>query len=194
MPDSSRLPHNVKPDVMAPGVDILSSTFAGFELYNGTSMASPHVAGAAALLLEAHGDWTPAQVKSAIVNTASDQGLMVWQQGGGLLDVPAALSAEAFFYPSNASFGIFKGNAKANGSVEIEIDSTETCVVTDVTQSTVIGPAGGMYVDAWVDGSTLMVDFEGGRAASRDLYGGYVDIDCGLAGTYTVPWGSWVRR
>ena len=62
----------MKPDVSAPGVDITSSvpphagTWASF---SGTSMASPHVAGAVALLRQRHPDWTVAQVKSALVLT-----------------------------------------------------------------------------------------------------------------------------
>jgi len=187
--------HNVKPDVMAPGVDILSSTFAGFELYNGTSMASPHVAGAAALLLEAHPGWTPAQVKSAIVNTATDEGFLVWQQGGGLLDVPAAMAAQAFFTPANASFGIFKGNAPANGSVEIAIESGEVCSVTTVTGNGVIsGPAGNAFTSASITDSILTVEFNGERDAWFDLYSGYVEVDCGTDGAYSVPWGAYVRR
>ena len=81
---SSRGPNNgeldiIKPDVAAPGVAILAaeSPAQGGELFqsiNGTSMASPHVAGAFALLKEAHPDWTPAMARSALMTTAR-QGL-----------------------------------------------------------------------------------------------------------------------
>ena len=59
----------LKPDVAAPGVDVLSSVPAGWSSFSGTSMASPHVAGAAALLVQRHPSWTVAQIKSALVQT-----------------------------------------------------------------------------------------------------------------------------
>ena len=67
--------HLLKPDVSAPGGEILSSTLAEFAQapfasFDGTSMATPHVAGAAALLLQRHPGWTTAQVRSALVSTA----------------------------------------------------------------------------------------------------------------------------
>ena len=70
----------LKPDITAPGVSILAATtpepFDGLgtgELYgylSGTSMSSPHIAGLGALVIEAHPDWSPAQVKSALMTTA----------------------------------------------------------------------------------------------------------------------------
>jgi len=82
---SSRGPNDtfdiLKPDVTAPGMEILAavadgtiapSTEAEYDLYQGTSMSSPHDAGAAALLYAQHPDWTPAMIKSALMLTAYD--------------------------------------------------------------------------------------------------------------------------
>ena len=77
--DSSRGPYGfsggiLKPDVTAPGSNILSAsgTTSGLALLSGTSMATPHVAGSAALVIAAHPTWTPSQVESALLGTASD--------------------------------------------------------------------------------------------------------------------------
>jgi subtilisin family serine protease len=101
-----------KPDVSAPGVNIYSSVPKGWDSFSGTSMASPHVAGGAALLLQRHPSWTPAQVKSALVLT----GRPVWtdstqrrevtptREGGGLIDLAAANDPLVFAAPSTLSF------------------------------------------------------------------------------------------
>lgn len=76
----------IKPDVTAPGVDILAAQtptpFPGtgpsdqlFQIIGGTSMASPHVAGIGALLRQAHPDWTPAMIKSALMTSAYQAGM-----------------------------------------------------------------------------------------------------------------------
>jgi subtilisin family serine protease len=81
----------MKPDLTAPGTDILAAVSADlthaqhdaivaggeapskdFAFYTGTSMATPHVAGIAALLKQRHPDWTPAMIKSALMTTAYD--------------------------------------------------------------------------------------------------------------------------
>ncbi|HJN90082.1 MAG TPA: S8 family serine peptidase [Verrucomicrobiota bacterium] len=76
-PGSSRGPvyesHNLKPDLAAPGFNIHSAQAGGGSapmLSGGTSMAAPHAAGAVALLIERHPDWTPSIVKAALMNTA----------------------------------------------------------------------------------------------------------------------------
>ncbi len=86
----------LKPDVMAPGQDILAAVAppgnAGrdFNLYSGTSMSSPHVAGLAALLKDLHPSWSPMAIKSALMTSAYDildgpdtNPLVIFRQGAG---------------------------------------------------------------------------------------------------------------
>ncbi|WP_350280381.1 S8 family serine peptidase [Kribbella sp. HUAS MG21] len=87
----------VKPEIVAPGVSVLAaraskSSGTGFyKSLSGTSMATPHVAGAAALLVQKHPEWTGEQLKSALVSTAKPlAGETAYQVGSGRLDVPAA--------------------------------------------------------------------------------------------------------
>jgi minor extracellular serine protease Vpr len=97
----------IKPDVAAPGVKIYSSlpgnTYAN---YSGTSMASPHVTGAVALLLEKNPTWTPDIVKSALMGTAvNTHNEMIWHQGAGRIDVRQAIDATFSTAPASISLG-----------------------------------------------------------------------------------------
>lgn len=89
----------LKPDVTGPGNDVSaarSADSAGDGAYismSGTSMATPHVAGAAALLLGANPDYTTEQLKAALASTAVDVGYTPYQGGSGVIDVDAALEA-----------------------------------------------------------------------------------------------------
>jgi hypothetical protein len=85
------LPDVMKPDVVAPGTDILGAQTSEvangvrgetFQYLSGTSMAVPQVAGAAALLMEAHPDWSPAEIRSALVTTARPD---VYREDGSTL-------------------------------------------------------------------------------------------------------------
>jgi subtilisin family serine protease len=110
--------HLLKPDVSAPGGGILSSTlrqFTGgspFAVFDGTSMAAPHVTGSAALLLQLHPSWTPQQLKSALMSTAAaawadtarTQEAPVTLGGAGLVDLPRAANPLVFTQPASLSF------------------------------------------------------------------------------------------
>ncbi|MFC7264543.1 S8 family serine peptidase [Streptomyces lutosisoli] len=87
----------LKPDVSAPGVDILaarSQLVDGSGYYtsmSGTSMATPHVAGVAALLAEKHPDWTGAQLKDALMSTSKQLDASAYVLGSGRVSVPDAI-------------------------------------------------------------------------------------------------------
>lgn len=77
------LPDVIKPDITAPGRRIVAAvgSFSGvtppeFDVYQGTSMSSPHAAGAAALLVGLYPDWTPAEVQSALMTTSLYEGIL----------------------------------------------------------------------------------------------------------------------
>lgn len=91
--------HALKPDLSAPGVDILAarSRLTGGEgpytEMSGTSMATPHVAGVAALLAEQHPDWTGARLKDALMSTSEGLDASAYEVGAGRVAVPGAIGA-----------------------------------------------------------------------------------------------------
>lgn len=119
----------IKPEVTAPGVDVLaarSQLVRGSGMYttmSGTSMATPHVAGTAALVAAAHPDWTAQQIKEAIVSTAaSTPAYTAFEAGSGRVDAPAAVTAEVFGTAS-AGFGF---HTFGSGPVELSKAITYT--------------------------------------------------------------------
>ena len=100
--------YDIKPDVVAPGVAIFSTYPAfvndptnqsydnAYARIQGTSMAAPHVAGSAALILQEHPEYTPFQVKAALMNTAVDlkEDYSVYEAGAGRINVYDAVYAE----------------------------------------------------------------------------------------------------
>ena len=118
----------LKPEVSAPGVAILSSVpGGGYDASSGTSMAAPHVAGAAALLLQRHPTWTPAQVKSALALTGDaafvddrrNAELTTVRGGGGVVNLARADNPLLFAAPVALSFGLVGPTATTTRQVEL---------------------------------------------------------------------------
>jgi hypothetical protein len=87
-----------KPDVVAPGVNIKSTKNNGGYVYNsGTSMATPHVAGAAALIIQYKPEITPYEVKQALKQSSVNIGYDINTQGNGRIDVLKAINPERHF-------------------------------------------------------------------------------------------------
>ena len=106
----------IKPDVTAPGVDIVAARAKGGEIgepvgqyylsLSGTSMATPHVVGAAALLAQEHADWKGPELKAALMGSAKKlPGQGVFAQGAGRIDVAKAITASVLVSPGSLSFG-----------------------------------------------------------------------------------------
>lgn len=119
-----------KPDVVAPGVNILSTKVGGgYIAHSGTSMAAPHAAGVCALLQKLHPEWTPADVKAALVTGAAEMAGAPFVRGAGRVDAQRAHEQKVFLRQSGLSFGLLAsstGQFEATRSFNVENRSAET--------------------------------------------------------------------
>ncbi|GJF25903.1 S8 family serine peptidase [Streptomyces sp. HO565] len=103
----------IKPDITGPGVAVTagrsSTGSAGtpvnqyYTKMSGTSMATPHVAGAAAILKQLHPNWTARQLKPFLTSTATPGGYTVFQQGTGRVDLTRGTTQSAYASPASIS-------------------------------------------------------------------------------------------
>jgi minor extracellular serine protease Vpr len=198
----------LKPDIGGPGGQIYSTwphqQFGGHNTIGGTSMASPHVAGLAALILQAKNkNVAPGQVRTLLMNTSDPAGLNVapgagleptWRQGSGLAQVVPAVQTPAWVTPSKLSLG--EGNG---GSAQLTITNAGSSPISyDLSHVSTIGtgPAaganypfafgyfaaanGGSFSSSNVTvgpGSSASVNVTitaAGAAPDKSLYGGYI--------------------
>jgi subtilisin family serine protease len=156
----------LKPDVSAPGVNVTSSVPPSqgslWETLQGTSMATPAVSGAAALLEEQHPNWTVAEIKSALVQTGDPvhgpTGIEVptTREGGGLIDVPKANDPLIFAAPTSIAFPVNGGAASIDltdagggaGPWTVTIDRQQAPNGVAVTTSPTVNVPGVLAVTA----------------------------------------------
>lgn len=145
----------LKPDLAGPGNDVTAARSAdspGDGPYigmSGTSMATPHVAGAAAIVKQQHPEYSAAQLRAALVSTATDVGLTPYQVGAGVLDVAAAVDSDVLAAGSG-DFGMLTWGEDATpvtrtieytnrGDADVTID-----LVATLTDTTPGGDGGGL--------------------------------------------------
>ncbi len=168
---SSQGPTNVdfrvKPDVVAPGVNVLSSipnSFCGgqpcFAFFQGTSMATPHLAGVAAILVQQHPTWPAWAIRSAVVNTA-DAGILTSSAdgttfvtnvnitGSGRVNLASATTAQVVLDPVSVSFGATPSGSGQTRSYAVTMKNVSGSEATF-----------GLAIAAWgaTHGVTFLVD------------------------------------
>lgn len=206
---------SLKPDIGAPG-GLIRSTYplesGGYATVSGTSMSSPHVAGAAALLLKARPALHAADMRALLQNTADPKGFYlapslteaVHRQGAGMLDIVQALESTLVIQPSKLSLGEGDGPhtrrlaIRNNGRSAVTLDLSREAAV-----STGYGPFSFSFYlgDDTVAFSPSSVRVPAHRTVSVDVtitpdgypdrsqYGGYlVFTDTGSGAVHRVPY------
>ncbi|PUB25505.1 subtilisin family serine protease [Promicromonospora sp. AC04] len=204
-------PGLLKPDVVAPGDGIVAARAAGTtagdvvdDLHvalSGTSMATPHVAGAAAVLKQARPDLDATALKAALMGSAEPTGADVWSEGAGRITIPGAIAQQVTATPS-VSFGTFTwphdgGSVTRTltytnaGSDDVTLalasdvtDSEGTSVASAITLSadSVVVPAGGTAsVDVTVDDGPGAIGAIGGNVVATAADGDTVRTPVGWA-------------
>jgi minor extracellular serine protease Vpr len=215
---SSRGPSSLetlKPDIAAPGDNIYSATLtktnpSGFSAVRGTSQATPHVAGAAALVIQQHPTWTPAQVKSALMSSAATDVFTtsgkttnagVLAMGAGRVDLARAATVSATFEPTNLSFGILKLKKQA---VATSLDFTVTNISDQQGAFTFsvqqLDPGDGFTTQMTTlptmtlapgERATATLAINAIKSAAKRDYTGFVNVTDSQGQTMRVPF--WVR-
>ncbi len=179
----------LKPDVTAPGENILSSIPHGsWDVWDGTSMATPHVAGAAALLHQRHPTWTPEQVKSALESTGdpvhpANQTTEVptLREGGGRIDLVRADQPLVFTDPANLSWGLVRRGFVGTKQLVVSDagGGTDPWTVSVVTQSAPDGVTLTPDAATIVPGTTLDLTLSVSQAAPEGDGTGFVELTRG---------------
>ncbi|MFG2053289.1 S8 family serine peptidase [Micromonospora sp. NPDC048930] len=195
----------IKPDVTAPGVGILAARSSTSDLWpnganpqytslSGTSMATPHVAGAAAILTQQHPDWTPERIKSTLMAAAQpSETIGVYEQGAGFLDVARATRQTVTASPVSVAFErtataqqrtiTYTNSGSADLTLAVSLDAKDTdgapapAGLFSLSASSVTVPAGGT--------ATVTVDVQAGADLPDHYFGGEVTATGGGAQVQT---------
>ncbi|MGY1997072.1 S8 family serine peptidase [Streptomyces rochei] len=182
----------LKPDLSAPGVGILAARSrltegsGDYTSLDGTSMATPHVSGVAALLAERHPDWSGARLKDALMSTATQLDASAYRLGAGRVSVPNAIGAEItatgsadlgfFSWPYDGNEPVTRTVTYANSSdVDVELKLSVRGApegVATLADTTLTVPAHGTAATTVTgDGSRAPVGTTSGRIVASGADG-----------------------
>lgn len=204
----------VKPDITAPGVGIVAARAAGTTLgspvdalytaASGTSMAAPHVAGAAALLAQQHPDWTGEQLEDALVSTARpNPDLSPDEQGAGRVDLARAV-AQPVVGTGGLALGTYADGDTTPVAHDVTYTNTSAAPVVLTVDLTLAGRDGAPPApDAVVPGAEAVTVPAGGSATvaltvdpaalGRGRYTGRL-VAASADGTTTVATTLWLVK
>ncbi|MFE2277851.1 S8 family serine peptidase [Streptomyces sp. NPDC059454] len=192
----------VKPDVTAPGVDITAASAkgndiakevgekpAGYMSISGTSMATPHVAGAAAILKQQHPEWTYAELKGALTGSTKGGKYTPFEQGSGRVQVDKAVKQTVIADPVSLSFGIQQWPHTDDKPVteQLTYRNLGTQDVTLKLTSTATNPQGKAAPAGFFNLGATTVTVPAGGKASVDL-----TVDTRLGGTLDGAYSAYV--
>jgi minor extracellular serine protease Vpr len=184
----------VKPDVVSPGVNVLSSIPHQFcaappcwAFFQGTSMATPHLAGSAAVILGQHPGWSAAQVRSAIVNTA-DQGVIMNSSGlstatdvnligAGRDDVNSATHAAVALDPVSVSFGSVPSGSGQTRTFTVALSTLNGPAATSVSVTNQTG--NGVSFSASLSNGTITVTMNEAKGTAAGDYQAILRVKSG---------------
>ncbi|WP_373466964.1 S8 family peptidase [Streptomyces umbrinus] len=210
----------IKPDVTAPGVDTTAASAkgsiiaqevgekpAGYVTISGTSMATPHVAGAAAILKQQHPDWKYPELKAALTGSTKGGKYTPFQQGSGRIQVDKAIKQTVIADPSSVSFGIQQWPHTDDTPVtkKITYKNLGTADVTLSLSATATNPKGqaapaGFFtlgaktVTVPAGGGTASVDLTVNTKLGGTLDGGYSAYVTATGGGQSVRTAAAVQR
>ncbi|MFF4981640.1 S8 family serine peptidase [Streptomyces sp. NPDC001046] len=192
----------LKPDVTAPGVDITAASAkgnqiagevgekpAGYMSISGTSMATPHVAGAAAILKQQHPQWKYAELKGALTASTKGGTYTPFQQGSGRIQVDKAIKQSVVAEPVSVSFGVQQWPHTDDKPVtkELTYRNLGTEDVTLKLASTGTGPKGQAAPSGFFKlGATSVTVPAGGKASVP------FTVDTKLGGTLDGAYSAYV--
>jgi minor extracellular serine protease Vpr len=198
----------VKPDVTAPGVNVLSSQPSHtcpeaerpcWAFFQGTSMATPHLAGSAAVVRGAHPGWAAWQVRSAVVNTAERGRLTAFTDGttvlddanitgSGIVDLDSAVGADVVLDPVSVSFGAIPAGSGLTGSRSVRLTNVSGA---PATFTLAVGPSTGTGVSYGVSSAsvtlangataTVQVTMTAAKNSSRGHHRAWLEVRSGGA-------------